>query len=841
LCFCGSTALLDAIDFVTLIGDDRDVGRPTGTLRWPSLARALEREADRWALWLPVWVGLGISVYFSAPTEPVLWAAGLSVVAAYVAWRLWRHGTLGPVLMAGLAAAAVGFGAAALRTHQVAAPFLAIPMKAVAVTGTLETVEVRPERGPRLTLTVEQFGDWPPEQAPRRIRVSLLKSVEGLAPGMRIKLRADLSPPARPVVPGGYDFARAAFFQQIGAVGFTFQAPEILPDAIRDTPSLAAFVRAIDADLRAARAAIAERIRQALPGQTGAIASALITGERGPISEATEDAFRDSGLAHLLVISGLHMAIVTGAAFLFLRSGLALVPSLALRLATKKWAAIIAAVLATAYLLISGGAIATVRAYVMVLVMLVAVLLDRPAIALRNVAIAALIILLIRPESLLSAGFQMSFAAVVALVAAYEAIRDRGRNTSRFSERGRLGRAVLWIAGIGLTTVIASAAVAPIAAYHFQRSQQYALLANIIAGPVMNIWVMPFALLAMLAMPFGLEGLPLWLMGQGIALTQATAQWIAGLPGAMILVPAMPWIAFVTIIGGGLWLAIWRRRWRLWGVVLIAGGLASAAVLREPPDILVGRDADVVAVREAGGALAIMGSRGRWVVERWLLNDGDSRDAADVMRAGRKFCDANSCTMTVDGRRVTLTKHPRAFADDCAAADVLIVGFARAAPCQSARLVIDQQRVTHAGAHAIQFRQAGEATLAQRTADLVRQARGVIAGFLSAQSDPQSAVDAPATTPVAPQRSAAPLDVMPTRSGVSPAPTLKVVTVDDLRGARPWVATREMREAQWQLVRARRRTAPDVPTASTKSPAVPNKTSRGATSAKQKREASSGE
>jgi competence protein ComEC len=211
-------------------------------------------------------------------------------------------------------------------------------------------------------------------------------------------------------------------------------------------------------------------------------------------------------------------------------------------------------------------------------------------------------------------------------------------------------------------------------------------------------------------------------------------------------------------------------------------------VLREPPDILVGRDADVVAVREAGGALAIMGSRGRWVVERWLLNDGDSRDAADVMRAGRKFCDANSCTMTVDGRRVTLTKHPRAFADDCAAADVLIVGFARAAPCQSARLVIDQQRVAHAGAHAIQFRQAGEATLAQRTADLVRQARGVIAGFLSAQSDPQSAVDAPATTPVAPQRSSAPLDGTPTRSGISPAPTLKVVTVDDLRGARPWVA-----------------------------------------------------
>jgi competence protein ComEC len=216
----------------------------------------------------------------------------------------------------------------------------------------------------------------------------------------------------------------------------------------------------------------------------------------------------------------------------------------------------------------------------------------------------------------------------------------------------------LWIAGIGLTTVIASAAVAPIAAYHFQRSQQYALLANIIAGPVMNLWVMPFALLAMLAMPFGLEGLPLWLMGQGIALTQATAQWIAGLPGAMILVPAMPWIAFVTIIAGGLWLAIWRRRWRLWGVVLIAGGSPPRAVLREPPDILVGRDADVVAVREAGGALAIMGSRGRWVVERWLLNDGDSRDAADVMRAGRKFCDANSCTMTVDGRRVTLTKHP---------------------------------------------------------------------------------------------------------------------------------------------------------------------------------------
>ncbi|MEM1307793.1 MAG: ComEC/Rec2 family competence protein, partial [Pseudomonadota bacterium] len=455
---------------------------------------------------------------------------------------------------------------------------------------------------------------------------------------------------------------------------------------------------------------------------------------------------------------------------------------------------VMAALLATAYLLISGGAIATVRAYIMVLVMLVAVLLDRPAIALRNVAIAALIILLARPESLLSAGFQMSFAAVVALVSAYEALRERAdaRRVATIGDRGRFARAVLWIAGIGLTTVIASAAVAPIAAYHFQRSQQYALLANIIAGPVMNLWVMPLGLISMLLMPFGLGDVPLWLMGFGIDLTRAVASWIAKLPGAMILVPAMPWPTFVMIVLGSLWLALWRRRWRLWGVVLIAGGLAGAAI-RSPVDVLVGRDASVVAVRTDSGALSIMGRRGRWVVERWLLRDGDSRDAGDVIRAGRSACDSDSCSMRVRGMRVTLTRHPRAFADDCAAADILIVAFAKPAPCPEARLVIDKRSVIERGVHTVTFQSPMNwGWTLQWWPDPAR-------GFVSSIRPGEGAQTRGHRSTAGPRQ-----------RGTS----LVVSAVDDARGDRPWVATRALRERQWQLLRTRnlRPTAPATTT-----------------------------
>ena len=249
------------------------------------------------------------------------------------------------------------------------------------------------------------------------------------------------------------------------------------------------------------RQAIGARIAAALPGETGAIATALITGERGGISEATNDAFRDSGILHILSISGFHMAIMAGSVFFLVRLGLALFPSIALRYPIKKWAAAAAMLAGFAYLLISGAAFATVRSAIMISIMFLAVLLDRPALALRNVILAATLILVLFPESLFDVGFQMSFAAVLALVSVYEALRTRDL-WARLMEH-TASRLVVFFAGIVLSTLIASAAVAPFAAYHFHKSQQYAVIANLIALPVCNVLVMPAALAALIAMPLG--------------------------------------------------------------------------------------------------------------------------------------------------------------------------------------------------------------------------------------------------------------------------------------------------------------------------------------------------
>lgn len=272
----------------------------------------------------------------------------------------------------------------------------------------------------------------------------------------------------------------------------------------------------MSAAIQKVRQDLGDRITAAVPGERGAIANALMTGERGLISSDTLTAYRDAGLLHILSISGLHMAIMAGTVFFAMRLALAAWPFVALRYPIKMWAALASIAAATAYLLISGTTHATQRAFVMVLIVMCAVILDRPAVALRNVAIAGAALLFLAPSNLLNVGFQMSFAAVIALVAAYEYVRDRRAAEDPEIPRGSAVGVLLFFAGIVGLTLVASLAVAPIAAYHFHKGQLYGVLANLIAVPVCNFLVMPAALLSFVAMPFGLEAFPLWLMAQGI-------------------------------------------------------------------------------------------------------------------------------------------------------------------------------------------------------------------------------------------------------------------------------------------------------------------------------------
>jgi competence protein ComEC len=513
---------------------------------------------------------------------------------------------------------------------------------------------------------------------------------------MAIKLRATLAPPAIPALPGDYDFARAAWFAGLGGVGFALTRPERDAEA-GPAPPLLRFWSHVEK----VRQSIGARIKSALPGETGAIATALVTGERGGISAATNDAYRDSGLFHILSISGLHMVIMAGAVFVFVRQLLATVPALALRFPIKKWAAAAAMLAALGYLMISGAAFATVRSWLMISLMFIAILLDRPGIALRNVALAALAIMVVYPESVLDVGFQMSFAAVVALVATYEAIRARAERGDTAFFGSMLMRVGLFFGGIILSTLIAGIAVTPFAAYHFHKTQQFALIANLIAIPVCNIIVMPAALATLLALPFGLEHWPLLAMGWGIEAMSWVARTVAALPGAVARVPAIPNLAFGLAIAGGLWLCLWQSRWRWLGLAALALAAAAAPLLTRP-DVLIGRDGHLVATRQSDRSLAATGPRNAaFELSRWLEHDGDGRATRSLAQGDSYRCDGLGCTTTVKGLVLAVAHHPAALGDDCIRARILVLSFPRPRGCEPLGVVIDLYDIRDKGTHAL--------------------------------------------------------------------------------------------------------------------------------------------
>jgi competence protein ComEC len=399
------------------------------------------------------------------------------------------------------------------------------------------------------------------------------------------------------------------------------------------------------------------------------------------------------------------MVVMAGAVFLAVRLLLAAVPALALRYPTKKWAAAVASLAAFGYLLLSGSQVATVRSFLMISIMFLAVMVDRPALAMRNVALAALSILAIEPECLLDVGFQMSFAAVVSLLSVYEAVRD-GRGGQDRS--GALQKLAFFFGGIVLSTLVASLAVAPFAAYHFHRSQQFAVLANLLAIPICNVIVMPAGLMTLVLMPLGWEALPLSVMGWGIDAMVWTANEVAGLPGAVVHIAAIPEPAFGLMVAGGLWLTLWRTRWRLLGVAAIAAGLGLAPT-RERPDILVGRDGTLVAIRDVGGTLEALSARGAaFELARWLEQDGDARTPLEAAAANGFTCDGSGCTASVHGVLVSVARHPSAFADDCARAQVLIASVPAPSACDGPRVIVDYPALRREGTHALYVKGAGE-------------------------------------------------------------------------------------------------------------------------------------
>ncbi len=534
--------------------------------------------------------------------------------------------------------------------------------------------------------------DW---RAPRLVRLTLrFKQQPILGIGDRVRLRAVLMAPAGPAAPGAYDFARAAWFKEIGAVGYGVSRPQVIRAAEQNG------FATLGARIGVWRHDLARHLRSQLPGEVGAVAAALMTGDRGAIPERNLQDMRDAGLAHLLAISGLHVGLIAGWLFFALRFLLALVPALALRAPIKKWAAATALIRAFAYMLLTGGTVPTQRAFLMLALVMLAVMLDRVAISFRLLAWAAVAVLLWAPESLLSVSFQMSFAAVVGLTAIYEGL---GPVMVRWRAEGaRAKRLWLYLGAVLLTTLVASVATSPYALFHFNRVAMYGLAANLLAVPLTALWVMPWALAAFVLLPFGWEQLALVPMGYGIQAILAVAHTVAAWPGAVTLVPAFSVFALTAMTLGGLWLCLWRGRWRYGGVLAMAFGMALAA-MADPPDILIDGRGKAMAGRLPDGRVLVAAPyrRKNIVLSTWLRRWGAEGPVKDerIMR-----CDRLGCALSHEGSSVGFARDARALEDDCRIADLVLSAVPVRFNCPSAQIVIDRFDLWRRGAIALRWR-----------------------------------------------------------------------------------------------------------------------------------------
>lgn len=653
-----------------------------------------QADAGRRVLFVPVLMGAGIGAYFALGYEPTLVAA-LTGFLGVAAWLLASR-SAGPgvlvALIGAIAATSAGFALAVTRAQMNEVTTLARETRPLAITGRIVWLEPADRGRTRVKLQVHRTIPVL-DATPERVRLSIGKTGMQLQPGDWIEVRATLRPLPAPVAPGSYDFGRKLWFDGIGAVGFSFSPVKKVPAPREATPS-----EAFAEEVQKLRRAVSARILAAMSERTGPIAAAFLTGERGLISDEDNEAMRDSSLAHLLSISGLHMALAGFGFFMALRLIFAAVPAVVLNAPVKKWAAAAAIVASFAYLLLSGASVPTQRAFVMIVVALVAILFDRSALTMRSVAIAAIVILVLSPESWIDPSFQMSFAAVVALIAAYE--WWNARRIPDVEPPGPVRRLWLMLAAAAATSLIAGLATAPFAAYHFNRFADYGVAANVMAMPVVSFIIMPAGVLALILMPFGLEDAPLAVMEAGLEVMLSIAHWVASWPGAAQAVAAWPLVGLVLIVAGGLWLAIWLSPWRWLGFVPVVAGLALLP-FAAAPDILIASDGDNVAVRDANGTLHLLSSRrGRFDAEIWLRRDGDQREVKEA--AGAAFaCDAAGCLAPIRGSRhmVLVAFNGEAIAEDCTRATV-VVDLTRGwhPACASPTLVVTRRLLEEEGA-----------------------------------------------------------------------------------------------------------------------------------------------
>lgn len=631
-------------------------------------------QASRRVLWLPVLFAAGIATYFALPVEPVAGLLpGLCIFSASASLLVKRQRL--PLVLLTLVLAGAAWANITTRQHE--GVVLREALTPRPVMGHVTGIE-RTEQGVRLTLERVTIANYPAERSPLRVRISLrLKADSTLALphiGDVVTLMAGLRPPMGPALPHGFDFARYFYFRDIGAVGFGMPPWEIIGE--RGTTRLSE--QFWDWRIR-----LTENIIGTLGRETGGVAAGLITGDAKAITETDFEALRASNLYHIIAISGEHMVVIAGVIFISLRLLALLLPRhIAFRPQIKSAAAVLTLLLVTAYLFVTGLPISAVRAYVMIFLVLLAVILRRQVDAMRSLAIAAFLMLLADPASLLEPGFRLSFAATLAIIALVEARLLR----APFHASKAAGFWHLFLTML-LVSVVAEAATMPLVIAMFNNFSLYGVAANMLATPLVSFFLMPAVALYFILLPLGLSHWALAVMDAGIRALLGLAHFIASLPHAQFFVPSLPGYGIALFVLGLLWLCLWRGPVRRYGAAAILLAMATLWI-PTPPDMLMGGELKQIAFREGAEYRLARGRKNSMVPELWA--NGLGYATLEKPQAPAWRCDSMGCIAEVKGARVAFPKSAAAIAQDCAATTLLFTPL-QGVQCEDGAAVIGQE------------------------------------------------------------------------------------------------------------------------------------------------------
>jgi competence protein ComEC len=636
-------------------------------------------DLHRWPLWIPVFFGCGISVYFSLDEEPSIWM-GYGGVVIFLFSLIFVRLQLFKILFLAVGFMIFGFSVALFRTYFLGTEMLHYSLPPLILEGKVMQVELKPTKSGNLyqRLLLTNLKADTAEKLPQKVRLSLKGKRERVWPGQIIRLRAKLVPISDPGLPQGFDFRRQAYFNGLGATGFALSPPELL----RETSGW-------QSHLTKKREEITAYFLKTMSPPLGAIAAALITGDKAAIPEKVRENFVNSGLAHILAISGLHLTIIAGVIFAVFRRGIALIPPLCLAFNSKKLAAVATIFMTFLYLVLSGFGIPAQRAFIMITVVMGAILLDRTALSMRTVALAAFVILLFMPESLLGPSFQLSFAAVVALIAGYETWRNPF--SSWMVQGGILRKKIAYCGGLIFTSLLATLATLPFTIYLFHRFSVHAILANLVAVPLTSLVIMPSALLTCLLTPLGFGDFPLWVFEKSLSLLIQIAETVSSWPGSHIWVAHPPLSAFILTVFGGLWLCLWQQPWRRLGIISLIFGCVLG-FQGDLPQVLIDGQGKLVGMYEGNNLYVSSNRKGKFTAETW-----QKYLAAKEIKP--MACDEGICQAAFQGIPLIVSSEKER--QPCVQDALLIRLEPSERACPEARLVVDWYDIWKAGGYAL--------------------------------------------------------------------------------------------------------------------------------------------